>query len=141
MVANSQCFAVGLLWRAIYHCDRIADLAANGPHEAAGAPPPERWDLITTGAWRLPEEDFPEEIRGRDPCTNFEARPAQIAYIRALPAQDVLFIFYLVAVCGAAFSRKRRIYESSDPAAVSLSLSLSYPSLPITRSTYYYHYP
>ena len=132
---------MGLLWRALYHCDRIADLAANGPHEAAGAPPPERWDLITTGAWRLPEEDFPEEIRGRDPCTNFEARPAQIAYIRALPAQDVLFIFYLVAVCGAAFSRKRRIYESSDPAAVSLSLSFSYPSLLITRSTYYYHYP
>ncbi len=105
-----------LLRRALYHCDRIADLAANPPCEPIAE---DHYALIPTGVWAQPGPLYPEDLRDRDPFANPGARAAQLAYIRLLCPRDAALLFYLVTALGASFSFARRIYESSDPAAVS----------------------
>ncbi|KAK7742217.1 hypothetical protein SLS62_010768 [Diatrype stigma] len=109
-----------LVRRGLGLCERIADVAANAP---CTAPAPERWAEITAvdDPWDLPEEALPEEQGGSypdpDPFLNPDARPHQLALVRALPADDVLALFYFIAGCGEAYSYKNADVQS-DPVAV-----------------------
>ncbi|KAI0965677.1 hypothetical protein F4678DRAFT_452240 [Xylaria arbuscula] len=78
--------------RALYHCDRIADIAANEspiPHE--------KYQLIKWGVYAQPSSFLSTGgLTKMNPLTNPLARPKQIEYILSLPRPDVIGLFFLI---------------------------------------------
>ncbi|KAI8965570.1 hypothetical protein F5Y11DRAFT_295160 [Daldinia sp. FL1419] len=105
-----QDFLRELLERAFSHCDSIADIAANLPHEVRGA----KWYERRFVSW-WEDRQLLEGFRMNDPYTNYVARPVQREYIRGLCKQDLTMIYYLVHVMASAFTKSRKDWIDSDP--------------------------
>ncbi|ORY60194.1 uncharacterized protein BCR38DRAFT_412381 [Pseudomassariella vexata] len=101
---------VSLLRRALYHCDRIADIAANVPQAEM---PEQYYDLISCSVWEV-GTGLPTTLRNFDPFTNIRAREPQIEYIKSLSLEDLVGLFYTFSVAGMGFLRARQ-YDTSDP--------------------------
>lgn len=105
---------VQLLKRALYHCDRIADIAANMP----GADIVLQYSqLITSGVADLSHEDLPSTVEdyNRYPSfTNLHARALQIEYLRAMELPELSVLYYLITIAGLGFIKSRPA-EAADP--------------------------
>ncbi|KAI1302475.1 hypothetical protein F5Y03DRAFT_396455 [Xylaria venustula] len=78
--------------RALYHCDRIADIAAN-----ESPIPRDKYRLIKTGVYTMPSSFLSAGLQTKlNPLYNPLARPKQIQYILSLPLPDVVAIFSLI---------------------------------------------
>ncbi|KAI0125981.1 hypothetical protein BJ170DRAFT_633330 [Xylariales sp. AK1849] len=101
---------VELLMKALYHCDRIADIAANIPK--AGIPG-EYYDLVSLGIWDH-SASLPGQLRSFDPFANSRARTPQIEYLKALSLEDLSAIYIMISVAGAGWVRAKN-YVTEDP--------------------------
>ncbi|KAI1755639.1 hypothetical protein F4782DRAFT_527694 [Xylaria castorea] len=99
LTARQQARLVPILKRALYQCDRIADIAANvlGPQI-----PPEYYHAITDEVYELPSalSSTTEAEFKLNPLTRPNARPKQIEYIQSLPLKDIAGIFILINMLG-----------------------------------------
>ncbi|KAI1417022.1 hypothetical protein F5Y13DRAFT_153562 [Hypoxylon sp. FL1857] len=99
-----------LLKRAMSHCDRIADIAANKPCE----PIAHQW-YQQLKARRLEVFNLPLGFRLRDPSTNLGARPLQLEYIKTLSAEDAAMVSYLLAALAGGFCQATVDLAAADP--------------------------
>ncbi|OTA59303.1 hypothetical protein K449DRAFT_385333 [Hypoxylon sp. EC38] len=99
-----------LLKRAMQHCDRIADIAANKPCSPIG-----RLWYIQLEKKRFEAFDMPIGFRLKDPITNLGARQAQLEYINSLSAEDLAMIYYLLAAMAQGYYRESEEWVPSDP--------------------------
>ncbi|KAJ8129386.1 hypothetical protein O1611_g4246 [Lasiodiplodia mahajangana] len=88
-----------MLKRALYQCDRIADIAANEPSLPI---PVEYYHAILDGAFELASAltDDDEDLYKLNPLTRPDARLRQIEYIRSLSLEDIAGLFILVEMIG-----------------------------------------
>ncbi|TRX98700.1 hypothetical protein FHL15_000042 [Xylaria flabelliformis] len=88
-----------ILKRALYQCDRIADIAANISDPQI---PPEYYHAITDRVYEWPSalSSITEAEFEFNPLTRPNARPKQIEYIESLPLEDIAGIFILVNMLG-----------------------------------------
>ncbi|KAI0841192.1 hypothetical protein F5Y06DRAFT_215084 [Hypoxylon sp. FL0890] len=100
----------GLLKRAMRHCDRIADMAANQPCRPIMQ---QSYDRLK--AKHFNASNLPLGFRLQDPTTNFGARPLQFEYIKNLPIEDLAMVFYLLNALEAGYYRTMADYAASDP--------------------------
>ncbi|KAI0868503.1 hypothetical protein GGS24DRAFT_494502 [Hypoxylon argillaceum] len=88
---------VMILKRALYQCDRIADIAANEPCIPI---PVEYYHSIVDGVYELPFA-LSSPIGGQfNPLTRLDARPKQIEYIRSLSLDDIAGVFVMINMVG-----------------------------------------
>ncbi|KAI0489836.1 hypothetical protein F4859DRAFT_509414 [Xylaria cf. heliscus] len=89
-----------ILKRALYQCDRIADIAANvtGPSIT-----PECYHAIVDGVYELPTA-FSPVTGALNPLTQPHARESQIKYINSLSLGDIAGIFILVNTLGCGLT-------------------------------------
>ncbi|KAI0553386.1 hypothetical protein F4679DRAFT_468677 [Xylaria curta] len=88
-----------ILKRALYQCDRIADIAANMSDPQI---PPEYYHAITDRVYEWPSA-LSSSVLGEfkfNPLTRPNARPKQIEYIESLPLEDIAGIFILINMLG-----------------------------------------
>ncbi|KAI1073667.1 hypothetical protein F5B20DRAFT_498326 [Whalleya microplaca] len=88
-----------LLKRAMAHCDRIADIAAN--------PPCYPFPVKSWGALKTARLITSTEYSDNDPYSNDRARPVQIEYIRSLSLHDVTMLFCLTNLFGWEFGMQQ----------------------------------
>lgn len=100
LTVTQQARLIPMIKRALYHCDRIADIAANEP----GSPiSPEPDHGVVPGMLRHPAVSTTLPVG--DPST-FDslakpmARPKQIEYIRSLPLEDIAGVFVTINALG-----------------------------------------
>ncbi|KAH8676275.1 hypothetical protein BX600DRAFT_432792 [Xylariales sp. PMI_506] len=82
-----------LLRRALYHCDRIADIAANNTVSSNG-PSQERQDQLVV--WNDSKVDSLATGYILDPLENARARALQISYLRTLPLADLAGMYCMI---------------------------------------------
>ncbi|KAI8956183.1 hypothetical protein F4801DRAFT_4825 [Xylaria longipes] len=99
LTPRQQARLVVILKRALFQCDRIADIAANGSYPSIL---PEYYHAIFDGVYELPSalSSTTEAEFKFNPLTKPNARPTQIEYIRSLSLEDVAGIFILINMLG-----------------------------------------
>ncbi|KAI1111000.1 hypothetical protein F5Y14DRAFT_426752 [Nemania sp. NC0429] len=91
---------VAITKRALYQCDRIADIAAN---ESVSSIPPELDDDGVSGMLAHPAAlAYPPigDVSRLNPLAKPGARPKQIKYIQSLPLEDIAGIFATITMLG-----------------------------------------
>ncbi|KAI1386754.1 uncharacterized protein F4822DRAFT_325630 [Hypoxylon trugodes] len=98
-----------LLKRAMLQCDYIADIAVNDcePVDIYG------YEMLISNYYEL--SDLVDDVRHLDPYTNYPARPFQLEYIKSLPTQDIVMMYYLKNILGASYLYATRKWMNSDP--------------------------
>ncbi|GAW12046.1 hypothetical protein ANO14919_014010 [Xylariales sp. No.14919] len=88
-----------VLERALYQCDCIADIAANG---SCPPIPSKYYHAILDGVYELPSALLPtaDEISEFNPLANRKARPKQVEYIKSLSLEEIAGMFILVSMIG-----------------------------------------
>lgn len=96
-----------ILKKALYQCDQIADIAANGSNPPV---PQNYYYSILDGIYELPIafESTSEEVSRLNPLTRPIARRRQIEYIRALPVQDLASLFLMINMFGFGLMRSSK---------------------------------
>ncbi|KAI0541185.1 hypothetical protein GGR58DRAFT_34837 [Xylaria digitata] len=99
LTARQQTRLVPILKRALYQCDHIADIAANGSFPPI---PPKYYHAILDGVYELPSAFLPaiNELNELNPLTKPNSRPEQIEYIKSLSLEDAAGLFILVNMIG-----------------------------------------
>lgn len=92
------------LKRALWHCDRIADITASGSYPPI---PQQYYWSILDGIFELPAtfDGTSDELSRLNPLTRPFARRSQIEYIRSLPLEDACALFALINLFGYALMR------------------------------------
>lgn len=101
---------VNILRRSLHHCDAIADVAANVVDLEL---PDYDYTNVSSGVWNL-VSGLDLEVRHRDPFANVEARSAQIAYLGALPVEDLAGIYLTIMAVSSGHIRDRPALQG-DP--------------------------
>ncbi|KAI1744058.1 hypothetical protein F4680DRAFT_280499 [Xylaria scruposa] len=99
LTARQQARLRLILKRALYQCDRIADIPSNMSDPPI---PPEYYHAIKDRVYEWPvalSSDLIGDFKF-NPLTRPNARPKQIEYIESLPLEDIAGIFILINMLG-----------------------------------------
>lgn len=100
---------IHILRRALYHCDAVADVAAN-----IGAPLPDYdYTHVSGGIWSL-ASGLGLETQDHDPFANIHARTAQIRYLESLSVEDLAGLYVSIMAFSSGHIRDRPALQA-DP--------------------------
>ncbi|KAI1133659.1 hypothetical protein F5Y10DRAFT_228297 [Nemania abortiva] len=99
LTPRQQARLEGVVKRALYQCDRIADIAANEPCVTI---PMKYYHAIPDNVYELPSAitSPSDDLYKLNPLTRPDARQKQIKYIRSLPLEDITGIFIAIEMIG-----------------------------------------